>query len=143
MNRRVRLSELLGHAEVDEGRSLRTERRRSNSEMDGRRCGRREQRKLIRARRGGLDAELCREPVQRCADEARCRSAARAAPGYTDKRPRTGAGKAVAGARVERSHRQRVSPLAGAGAVTYGAKRNAGHQACRKVTTEDETCPVR
>src|SRR6185312_8006108 len=78
MNRRVRLSELLGHAEVDEGRSLRTERRRSNSEMDGRRCGRREQRKLIRARRGGLDAELCREPVQRCADEARCRSAARA-----------------------------------------------------------------
>ena len=115
MNRRVRLSELLGHAEVDEGRSLGTERRRSNSEMDGRRYGRREQRKLIRARRGRLGAELCREPVQRCADEARCRSAARAAPGYTDKRPRPGARKAVAGARVERSHRQRLHRSRGQG----------------------------
>ena len=42
------------------------------------------------------------------------------------KHHRLGARKAVAEARVERSHRRRASPLAGAGTMTYGAELDAG-----------------
>jgi hypothetical protein len=63
MSRRVRLSELLGHAEVDEGRSVRMARRLRD---DGR------HERPRKAPAAPSERGPCHEAAADCADEARC-----------------------------------------------------------------------
>jgi hypothetical protein len=116
MNRRVRLSELLGDAEADEGKSLRIGRGPRNDEWHER---------TGKGPRAGSEREPATEQQMIAATKRNAAGPARAATGEMGKNHRIGAREAVAEARVERSHRRGASPLSGAGTMTYGAELDA------------------